>query len=192
MKRIGDSISEPAGTARVAAQADVLVVGGGPAGTAAAIAAARNGAKVVLVERYGHLGGLASGGMVLVLDDMWDSRYGEISVRGTALTMIERLARLNLVAFPRQHEWGELPESYRRWARWGAFDFHSHKKPHPIVFARPSIPTAGSACRSNGSRSSASSCACIRGSRARWSRTAASRAWSARPRPAAKRCWATS
>jgi hypothetical protein len=135
MMRIGDSITEPGGSARVAAQADVLVVGGGPAGTAAAIAAARNGAKVTLVERYGHLGGLASGGMVLVLDDMWDSRHAEISVRGTALTMIERLARHDLVAFPRQHEWGAAPESYRRWARWGAFDFHSHQKPHPIVFA---------------------------------------------------------
>jgi flavin-dependent dehydrogenase len=34
----------------------VLVVGGGPAGTAAAIAAARIGAGVLLVERYNHLG----------------------------------------------------------------------------------------------------------------------------------------
>ena len=77
MKRIGDSLREPAGEARVAAQADVVVVGGGPAGTAAAIAAARNGAKVTLLERYGHLGGLASGGMVLVLDDMWDAHLNE-------------------------------------------------------------------------------------------------------------------
>jgi hypothetical protein len=128
-------IAEPAGNARVAAQSDVVVVGGGPAGLAAAIGAARNGAKVTLLERYNHLGGLASGGMVLVLDDMWDSTHNEISVRGVCMTMIERLAKLGLAAFPREHEWGELPESYRRWARWGAFDFHSHKTPHPIVFA---------------------------------------------------------
>jgi hypothetical protein len=51
------------------------------------------------------------------------------------MTMIERLAKLGLATFPREHEWGELPESYRRWARWGAFDFHSHKTPHPICFA---------------------------------------------------------
>src|SRR3954469_4009663 len=107
MKRVGDRIMEPASEARVAAQSDVVVVGGGPAGTAAAIAAARNGAKVTLLERYGHLGGLASGGMVLVLDDMWDSIHGEISVRGVCMTMIERLARLKLVSFPRQDEWGE-------------------------------------------------------------------------------------
>ena len=85
------------------------IVGGGPAGMSAALAAARNGAKVALLERYSHLGGLASGGMVLVLDDMWDSHHEEISVRGTCLTMIERLARLKLATFPRQHEWGELP-----------------------------------------------------------------------------------
>ena len=117
MNRIGDRMVEPAGEARVAAQTDVVVVGGGPAGMSAALAAARNGAKVALLERYNHLGGLASGGMVLVLDDMWDSQHEEISVRGTCMTMIERLAKLKLATFPRQHEWGELPESYRRWAR---------------------------------------------------------------------------
>ncbi|MDD3671609.1 MAG: FAD-dependent oxidoreductase, partial [Sphaerochaetaceae bacterium] len=38
-------------------ECDVLVAGGGTAGTIAAIAAARNGAKTILVERHGHLGG---------------------------------------------------------------------------------------------------------------------------------------
>jgi hypothetical protein len=130
-----NTIAEPAGQARVVSQADVLVVGGGPAGMGAALAAARNGAKVTLVERYNHLGGLASGGMVLVLDDMWDNHLNEISVRGTCMTFIERMAARKLAYFPRADEWGELPESYRRWARWGAFDFHSHKTPHPVCFA---------------------------------------------------------
>lgn len=43
---------------------DVLVVGGGPAGIAAAIAAARAGARTALVERYGFLGGNATVGLV--------------------------------------------------------------------------------------------------------------------------------
>ena len=43
---------------------DVVVAGGGPAGFGAAIAAARNGAKTFLIERYGFLGGMLTGGMV--------------------------------------------------------------------------------------------------------------------------------
>ncbi|MCX5644860.1 MAG: FAD-dependent oxidoreductase [Phycisphaerae bacterium] len=46
---------------------DVLVVGGGPAGVVAALAAKRAGAKVTLVERYGHFGGLWTGGLVLLV-----------------------------------------------------------------------------------------------------------------------------
>ena len=83
MNKLSDWIQEPARDLRVAARADVVVVGGGPAGLSAALAAARNGAEVILLERYNHLGGLASGGMVLVLDDMWDNHLNEISVRGT-------------------------------------------------------------------------------------------------------------
>ena len=45
----------------------MLVIGGGPAGTAAAIAASRTGAETYLVERYNHLGGLWTGGLVLPL-----------------------------------------------------------------------------------------------------------------------------
>src|SRR6202795_3947647 len=101
MSQIGDRLAEPAGEARVAAQADVGGVGGGPAGMSAALAAARNGAKVTLLERYNHLGGLASGGMVLVLDDMWDSHLQEISVRGICMTFIERMAARKLASFPR-------------------------------------------------------------------------------------------
>ena len=60
-------ITEPAREVVVRWEADVVVCGGGPAGTAAAIAAARQGAKTLLLERYGCLGGLATGGLVIVL-----------------------------------------------------------------------------------------------------------------------------
>lgn len=43
---------------------DVIVVGGGTAGLAAAVAAARSGARTALIERYGFLGGMATAGMV--------------------------------------------------------------------------------------------------------------------------------
>jgi FAD dependent oxidoreductase len=142
MSRINDWMQEPAHDIRVAAESDVVVVGGGPAGQAAALAAARNGASVTLLERYNHLGGLASGGMVLVLDDMWDSHQKEISVRGICIEMIDRMAQLGLAEYPKQREWGSLPESVLRWKRWGTFDFHSKEKPHPICFAAAFDPDA--------------------------------------------------
>ena len=73
MSSLIDTVYQPGRQVKVASRADVVVVGGGPAGVSAALAAARNGASVTLLERYNHLGGLASGGMVLVLDDMWDN-----------------------------------------------------------------------------------------------------------------------
>lgn len=51
----------------VVADVDVLVVGGGPAGVCAAVAAARAGASTFLVERHGFLGGMWTAGMVLTL-----------------------------------------------------------------------------------------------------------------------------
>ena len=60
-------IQEPAREIPVVSTADVVVVGGGPAGVTAAIAASRAGASTLLVERYNHLGGLWTGGLVLPL-----------------------------------------------------------------------------------------------------------------------------
>ena len=86
-----DRIVEPAGQVPIVRRADLVVVGGGPAGIAAAVAGARNGLSVTLLERYAYLGGLASGGMVLVLDDMCNG--AEISVRGICSEMVERMER---------------------------------------------------------------------------------------------------
>lgn len=61
------TISEPQRDISVVAETDVLVVGGGPAGVCAAVAAARAGARTYLVEKYGFLGGMWTAGMVLTL-----------------------------------------------------------------------------------------------------------------------------
>lgn len=58
------TITEPARELQVIEDVDVVIAGGGPGGFPAAVAAARRGCKVLLVERYGILGGLATGGMM--------------------------------------------------------------------------------------------------------------------------------
>ena len=54
------TIPEPNKTVNVVRECDVVVVGGGPGGIGAAVAAARNGADTVLIERYGYLGGMGT------------------------------------------------------------------------------------------------------------------------------------
>jgi hypothetical protein len=116
-------------------ECDVLVVGGGPAGQAAAVAAARNGAKVTLAERYGHLGGLASGGMVLVLDDMCDEPAREVSVGGIALEIIDRMTALGACVAPPKEDWWRNDTTVRdRWVRWGFEHLYSKAKPKEIVY----------------------------------------------------------
>lgn len=61
MLKVGDTYTSKV-EASVVAEADVLVAGGGTAGCVAAITAARNGANVLLVERYGFLGGMMTAG----------------------------------------------------------------------------------------------------------------------------------
>jgi ribulose 1,5-bisphosphate synthetase/thiazole synthase len=57
----------PPRTAQLAADTDILVVGGGPAGLGAALGAANAGARVILAERYGFLGGNATAALVMPL-----------------------------------------------------------------------------------------------------------------------------
>ena len=74
-------------------ETDVLVVGGGPAGCVAALAAARAGVKVTLVERYGYFGGLATGGLVLIILGHWVLENGEKKqvLQGIGEEMMKRL-----------------------------------------------------------------------------------------------------
>lgn len=60
-----DWITEVERKIPVVANVDLLVCGGGVAGVAAATCAARNGARVLLVERYGFLGGLVTAALVI-------------------------------------------------------------------------------------------------------------------------------
>jgi ribulose 1,5-bisphosphate synthetase/thiazole synthase len=109
--KISDDRSEiiESGTRRskVVGDVDVVVVGGGPSGVAAAISAARNGVKVTLVERYPYLGGMATGGLVLLLIEYDRYEYGILKEN------VERLVKLpNAIALPpRKRPWILGPET---------------------------------------------------------------------------------
>lgn len=83
----GNGLSE-----RLRLSADVAVCGGGVAGTMAAIAAARRGASVVLVERYGFLGGNATAGAVAQFNS-WQTGNGRRVVAGLADEVVSRLSK---------------------------------------------------------------------------------------------------
>jgi len=96
--------SESARDIPVFSETDVLVVGGGPAGTAAAVAAGRLGADVTLVERYNHLGGLSTGGLVIWIDRMSDWS-GKQVIAGIACDIFDRLPK-SAVQGPPRRDWG--------------------------------------------------------------------------------------
>src|SRR5579872_725198 len=102
--RPGGVVHEAARSIPVFRDCDVLVLGGGPSGTAAAIAAARTGADVVLLERYNHLGGLSTGGLVIWIDRMTDWSGTQV-IRGFAEELMDRLPA-DAVAGPARAEWG--------------------------------------------------------------------------------------
>ncbi|MBV8507252.1 MAG: FAD-dependent oxidoreductase [Alphaproteobacteria bacterium] len=104
LPRPTDSIIERARRVPVFRDCDVLVVGGGPAGTAAAVAAARAGADTVLIERHNHLGGLSTGGLVIWIDRMTDWS-GRRVIEGIAAELIDRLPA-RAVAGPPRADWG--------------------------------------------------------------------------------------
>jgi len=106
--RLG-TLHEPGRDIPVYRECDVLVVGGGPSGTAAAAAAAREGADVVLLERYNHLGGLSTGGLVIWIDRMTDWE-GKLVIRGFAEELFDRLPA-DAVAGPSREDWGSTDAS---------------------------------------------------------------------------------
>ena len=110
------SVLEPAREVPVRRRCEVLVIGGGPAGTVAAVAAARCGADTVLLERYNHLGGLSTGGLVIWIDRMTDWQ-GKLVIRGIAEELLSRIPT-EAVKGPSSSAFGstdaELVEHWRR------------------------------------------------------------------------------
>ncbi|MEO5694735.1 MAG: FAD-dependent oxidoreductase [Usitatibacter sp.] len=100
------TIREPARDVPVIAEPDVLVVGGGPAGIAAACAASRAGASTVLVEAYGCLGGTLTlvtlGGFCGIHAVVDDERLGRV-IGGLLLELEDRLGKVDAIRAPKRH-----------------------------------------------------------------------------------------
>lgn len=98
------TVREDARDIAVYHKCDVAVIGGGPAGCAAAWAAAQAGADVTLVERYNCLGGLSTGGLVMWIDRMTDWQGNHV-IQGFARHFIDRMPA-DAVAGPPRADWG--------------------------------------------------------------------------------------
>jgi hypothetical protein len=115
---------EPARDVPVIGHPDVLVVGAGSAGVAAAVAAARGGADTWLIERSAAIGGLATVGLVNLLLTL-DDGAGHQVVAGICQEFVDRLAALGRARFPPREQWGSedagVVADWRRWGLvWGA------------------------------------------------------------------------
>ena len=72
------TFTEPARQTPVWGEYEVVVLGGGPAGIAAAVAAARTGRKTLLIERYGFLGGMGTAAGVTNFCGLHANVHGQI------------------------------------------------------------------------------------------------------------------
>jgi hypothetical protein len=90
------TIEEPARRVPLYGEYEIAVLGGGPAGIAAAVAAARTGRRTLLIERYGFLGGMGTAAGVTNFCGLHANIHGQLVrvVRGIASDLLARIDRL--------------------------------------------------------------------------------------------------
>src|SRR5471032_1070709 len=90
------TIEEPARQIPLYGEYEVVVLGGGPAGIAAAVAAARAGRRTLLIERYGFLGGMGTAAGVTNFCGLHANVFGEMHrvAQGVASELLGRIDRL--------------------------------------------------------------------------------------------------
>ena len=96
------TVAEPARRTPVLGEFEVVILGGGPAGIAAAVAAARAGRSTILVERYGFLGGMGTAAGVTNFCGLHANVHGDIRrvVHGVADDLLARIDRLGGLSAP--------------------------------------------------------------------------------------------
>ncbi len=128
------TLTEPERQIPIIGPFDVLVAGGGSAGLSAALAAARTGARTLLVERYGYLGGMATGGLVILLDHWDDFEKKQTVIGGIAREIVDRLVELGGAVVPRQEDTHRNDNAaWDRWGRYGWAGTHVRRRPPSAV-----------------------------------------------------------
>lgn len=110
-------------TLDVIAETEVLVAGGGPAGLGAAIAAARNGAQTLLVERFGFLGGNLTAGMVGPCMTSYSLDGQQQLIKGIFEEFVQRLEDIGEAIHP-----SKVPAG----SEYAGFIVHGHDKVTPF------------------------------------------------------------
>ncbi|QTH43744.1 FAD-dependent oxidoreductase [Cohnella sp. LGH] len=110
-------VTVPQASVPVSREVDVLVVGGGASGIAAAISAARNGATTLLIEQRGFLGGMGTVALVPAFCPFTDKE--KPIIRGIGLELMERMKRACTEEYIREYEcqldWVPIdPEALKR------------------------------------------------------------------------------
>jgi len=93
MDNTGKIYLEQAAEIPIADECDILVVGGGAAGHSAALAAARAGAKkIIILERYGYMGGDVTGGYVIMVPNLsWRNKSFVRGIQEEWFTRLEKI-----------------------------------------------------------------------------------------------------
>ena len=110
MTPLQTTLLEPARQLPMLGEYDVVVIGGGPAGLAAAASAARRGAHTLLVEAYGFLGGMGTAGGVTNFAGLYGRHQGEMRqlVRGAVDELLARLEAMGGLNQPQDGMQGRI------------------------------------------------------------------------------------
>jgi len=104
-------------------ETEVLVVGGGPAGIAAAVASARQGARTLLVEQYGFLGGMATAALVGPFMTSYDIEGQEPIIEGIYKELVDRMVDLGQAIDP---------AGVKGFTAYGGYHRHGHEHVTPF------------------------------------------------------------